>query len=77
MDLATIITIILINTLISLILFNINAGQQSKIFKAQNEFNSKTVELFRNICKEQLELYSKVYDLELKNCIKEMEGKRT
>lgn len=73
MDLEIIIGIILINTIVSLVLFNINEEQQSKIFKAQNEFNNRTVELFKDISREQLELYSKVYDLELKNYIKEAE----
>lgn len=71
--LTIIITTILINILITLLVFNINAEQQSKIFKAQNEFNNRTVELFKDISREQLELYSKVYDLELKNYIKEAE----
>ena len=75
MDLSIIITIILINTIIALLLFNIFAERQSKIFKEQNEFNNRTVELFKDICKEQIELYSKVYDLEFKNHIKEAEDK--
>ena len=75
MDLEIIIGIILINTIVSLVLFNINEEQQSKIFKAQNEFNNRTVELFKDISREQLELCSKVYDLELKNYIKEAEEK--
>ena len=76
MDFTIILTVILINTLITLLVFNINAEQQSKIFKAQNEFNNRTVELFKDISKEQIELYSKVYDLEFKNYIKEAEGKK-
>lgn len=73
MDLSIIITIILINTIIALLLFNIFAERQSKIFKEQNEFNNRTVELFKDICKEQIELYSKVYNLEFKAHVKEME----
>lgn len=75
MDFTIIITIILINILITLLVFNINAEQQSKIIQAQNEFNNSTVRLFKDICKEQIELYSKVYDLEFKNYIKEAEDK--
>ena len=75
MDFTIILTIILINTLITLLVFNINAEQQAKIFKEQNEFNNRTVELFKDISREQLELYSKVYDLEFKNYIKEAEEK--
>ena len=57
MDLAlVIITIILINTLISLILFNINAKQQYKIIQAQNKFNSKVVEMFQRILKDEIEI---------------------
>lgn len=74
--LTIIITIILINTLITLLVFNINADQESKIYKEQIEFNNRTVELFRDIRREQIELYSKVYDLEFKNYIKEAEGKK-
>ena len=74
--LTIIITIILINTLITLLVFNINADQESKIYKEQIEFNNRTVELFRDIRREQIELYSKVYDLEFKNYIKEAEEKR-
>ena len=66
MDFTIILTVTLINTLITLLVFNINAEQQSKIFKAQNEFNNRTVELFKDISKEQIELYSKVYNLEFK-----------
>ena len=73
--LTIIITIILINTLITLLVFNINAEQQSKIIQAQNEFNNSTVGLFKDICKEQIELFLKVYDLEFKNYIKEAEEK--
>lgn len=76
MDLSIIITIILINTIIALLLFNIFAERQSKIFKEQNEFNNRTVELFKDICKEQIELYSKVYNLEFKAHVKEMEKKQ-
>ena len=75
MDFTIILTVILINTLITLLVFNINAEQQSKIIQAQNEFNNSTVGLFKDICKEQIELYSKVYDLEFKNYIKEAEEK--
>lgn len=75
MDFTIILTVILINTLITLLVFNINAEQQSKIIQAQNEFNNSTVRLFKDICKEQIELYSKVYDLEFKNHIKEAEDK--
>lgn len=71
--LTIIITIILINILITLLVFNINAEQQAKIFKEQNEFNTKTVELFKDLSKEQIELYSKVYNLEFKAHVKEME----
>lgn len=54
--LTIIITIILINTLITLLVFNINADQESKIYKEQIEFNNRTVELFKDISREQLEL---------------------
>lgn len=73
MDFTIIFTVILINTLITLLVFNINAEQQAKIFKEQNEFNAKTVELFKDISREQIELYSKVYNLEFKAHVKEME----
>lgn len=73
MDFTIILTVILINTLITLLVFNINAEQQSKIIQTQNEFNNRTVELFKDISREQLELYSKVYDLEFKAHVKEME----
>ena len=76
MNLTIILTIILINTLITLLVFNINAEQQAKIFKGQNEFNNRTVELFKDISKEQIELYSKVYNLEFKAHVKEMEKKQ-
>ena len=65
MDFAlVVITIILINTLISLILFNINAEQQSKIFKEQNKFNSKAVEMFQRILKDEIEIQFKIHNLE-------------
>ena len=65
MDLAlVIITIILINTLISLILFNINAKQQYKIIQAQNKFNSKVVEMFQRILKDEIEIQFKIHNLE-------------
>lgn len=76
MDLSIIITIILINTIIALLLFNIIAEQQSKMIQAQNEFNKKTLELFKHLCKEQIELYSEIYDLKLKTYAKEMEEKK-
>lgn len=65
MDLAlVIITIILINTLISLILFNINEKQQYKIIQAQNKFNSKVVEMFQRILKDEIEIQFKIHNLE-------------
>lgn len=73
MDLAIIIGIILINTIISLILFNINEENQLKSLKTQNKINKNTIGLFKDLTKGQIELYSKVYDLELKNYIKEAE----
>lgn len=75
MDFTIILTVILINTLITLLVFNIKTEQQAKIFKEQNEFNTKTVELFKDLSKGQIELYSKVYDLEFKNYMKEAEDK--
>ena len=68
MDLAlVIITIILINTLISLILFNINEKQQYKIIQAQNKFNSKVVEMFQRILKDEIEIQFKIHNLENRN----------
>ena len=68
MDFAlVIITIILINTLISLILFNINASQQYKINTEQNKFNSKVVEMFQRILKDEIEIQFKIHNLENKN----------
>lgn len=65
MDLAlVIITIILINTLISLILFNINEKQQYKIIQTQNKFNSKAVEMFQRILKDEIEIQFKIHNLE-------------
>lgn len=68
MDLAlVIITIILINTLISLILFNINAKQQYEINTEQNKFNRKVVEMFQGILKDEIEIRAKINNLENKN----------
>lgn len=75
MDLTIIITIILINILITLLVFNINAEQQSKIFKEQNEFNNRTVELFKDISKGQIELNLQLIELKLKYYKAELEEK--
>ena len=75
MVLTIILTIIVIDTIITLLVFNINAEQQAKIFKEQNEFNNRTVELFKDISREQIELYSKAYNVEFKINQKELEDK--
>ena len=65
MDLAlVIITIILINTLISLILFNINAKQQYEINTEQKEFNTKVVETVGDILRDKIEIQAKIHNLE-------------
>ena len=75
MDFTIILTVILINTLITLLVFNINAEQQSKIFKEQNEFNNRTVELFKDISKGQIELNLQLIELKLKYYKAELEEK--
>ena len=76
MDLAlVIITIILINTLISLILFNINAKQQYEINTEQNKFNSKVVEMFQRILKDEIEIQFKIHNLENKKFKKKVRTK--
>lgn len=75
MDFTIILTIILINTFITLLVFNINAEQQSKIFKEQNEFNAKTVELFKDLTKGQIELNLHLNELKLKYYKTELEEK--
>ena len=68
MDLAlVIITIILINTLISLILFNINAKQQYEINTEQKEFNTKVVETVGDILRDKIEIQAKIHNLENRN----------
>lgn len=73
--LTIIITIILINILITLLVFNINAEQQSKIFKEQNEFNAKTIGLFKDLTRGQIELNIELSELKLKYYKAELEEK--